>query len=448
MALKNFSTFSTNTIYKKNNYLYLIRGIVSALHIPGHLSKAAVSILTPDLSQIDRLITKDLPQLQNNLSARHSSFDLNSFIQEWTRMTEIRLQREALEAKRLEVSQMMRQLVASKDKGSPSPDIEGIKNDGIKLRTELKELTKTWWDVEEVAVTRALSLPNSLHPNTPVEEDRHVSSFLSPNLEGPDDQTSFEDVKFVSHSPAAFYLKGPAARLELDWMRTFSRDWIDNGYNLISAPDFVRSLIVDGCGLAFNDPSKVLSLASIQDHGNLESGNGLHLVGGSSLPAIVAFLTKNVIKDPYPLRLVSAGRRYNPASVVASLPNDLTTTTQGSSIHLLTAMENCPGAMFQELLSIQERISKQLKELNVHFRVTARCARQLEPWEQYRSSFEFYSSSLKKYVEVANVSIIGNYICRRLSIYGPDKESPGFVSAQALSVPKLLACYLENRKSK
>lgn len=445
MALRNFYTSTTNIIHKKNNYMYLVRGITSALHIPGHLSKAAVSILTPDLSQIDRLITKDLPQLQNNLLARNSSFDLSSFIQEWKRMTELRLQRETLEARRLEVSQMMRNLVNSKAESKSIPDVEKVKKDGIQLRTQLKELTKTWWDVEEVAVTRALSLPNTLHPRTPVKEDRHVSSYLSPNLEGLVDETRFQDVKFVSHSPTAFYLRGLAARLELDWMRSFSRDWIDSGYNLISAPDFVRSLIVDGCGFAFNDPTQVLSLASIQDHGSFESGNGLHLVGGSSLPAIVAFLTKNVIKDPYPLRLVSVGRCYSPAPT-ASLKNDLTNSAQSSSIHLLTTMKNCPESMFQELLYIEERITNQLKQLNVHFRVTTRCARQLEPWEQYRSSFEFYSSSLKKYVEVANVSIIGDYICRRLSIYGPDKESPGFVSAQALSVPKLLACYLENLK--
>lgn len=440
MALRIVST-SHIKIPVKKHLLCIVRGVVSALHIPGHISKAAVSILTPDLSHIEGLITEDVEQLQNNLSARNSSFHLDSFIRQWRQMTALRLQREDLEAKRVEVTQMMKQVVTNATGSNHARNVEEIKKEGIQLRTQLKELTKLWWEIEEIAVTRALSLPNYLHCKTPVEDNTEVYSFNpeKSNLNCLCDCTE-ENIKFVSHSPTAFYLRGTPASLELRWMQTFSKDWIANGYNLISAPDFVRSLVIDGCGLAFNDPKEVLSLANIQDHGSLEKGNGLHLVGGSSLPAMVAFLTKTVIEEPFPLRLISVGRCYQPVTGILGA-NDLTNTVQASSARLLTVMKNCPDALFRELVFIQHQISKQLEQLNVKFRIIATAARNLEPWEQYCSSVEVYSPSSKKFIQVANVSIIGDYICRRLSIYGPHKESPGFVTAQALSVPKLLSCF-------
>ena len=439
MALKIFST------YHKKNYFCIVRSVVSALHIPGHLSKAAVSILTPDLSSIDNLITNDLVQLQKNLSARNSSFHLDSFIQQWNHMRELRLKREQLEIKRMEVTQMMKQVVSSTADSTLPIKIEEVKQEGIKLRTQLKDLTTIWWDVEETAVTRALSLPNSLHSETPIDDSIELYSFILPESNSFRGDSAEQDIKFVGHSPTAFYLRGLCARLELHWIKTFTRDWINKGYNLISPPDFVRSIVVDGCGLDFNNSQEVLSLATIPEHGSLEKGNGFHLVGGSSLPAMVAFLTKNTIQEPFPLRLISTGRTYHPPTISPTNNEDLTNTMQASSMHLLTVMKNCPDAMFQELVCIQETISRQLQKLNIKFRIIAVAARHLEPWEQYRSSIELYSSSSKNFIQVAYVSIIGDYISRRLSIYGPQKESPGFVTAQALSVPKLLSCYLKNQ---
>ena len=84
----------------------------------------------------------------------------------------------------------------------------------------------------------------------------------------------------------------------------------------------------------------------------------------------------------------------------------------------------------------------------IHFRMCTVAACHLERWEQYRSSFQCYSPSTGGYVQVGSVSIVGDYISRRLSIFGPDGAHPaGFVTAQALSVPKLLSCFLESRQT-
>ena len=439
MAFRKLSSTPILVINNQKTLLSQQRGILSALHIPGHLTKAAVSIVTPDLSHIDESISKDLGAIRANLTARNSPFHLESFVEQWNRMKALRSERQSLEIKRTEITQKMRQVESNQSTIGSS--VDEIKQEGIKLRNKLKELAKTWYEVEEIAITRALTLPNQLHPNTPIEDDLTVPSSPTPPASSKPsvEVCSVDDVKFADHSPTSFYLRGKAARLELEWIRMFSKDWIDAGYHPISAPDFVRSLVIDGCGLPFNDSGKVLSLGAFRDHGgNLESGNGLHLVGGASLPAMVAFLTKTEIQEPFPLRLVSAGRCYHPAP--ADSHDDLTRTVQSSSIHLLAAMKNCPQTMYQEVTTIQAKIHDQLERLNVNYRTTALCARHLEPWVQYQSSIEAYSPTFNKFVQVANVTIIGEFISRRLSIYGPGKEWPGFVSSQALSVPKLLAC--------
>ena len=371
-------------------------GIVSALHIPGSTSNAAVSILTPSLDHIATMLKADLDQTKRNLSARGSTFALSSFMEEWNLMNKIRCEREALELQRISVSQSIRQLAAEK-----SVQVQNLKEEGKRLRNQLKDLTPIWWEVEEKAVSHALQLPNKLHEKTPLQNNQLLQFFGSLPENDPLRTKQVVSFESVEHSPTAFYLSGSNAALELNLLRTFNQYWINNGFHPISAPDFVKSLIIDGCGMSFQDPSQVLSLSSFQDHGSLEKGNALHLVGGGSLPATMAFLCKNLIQDPYPLRLVSMGRSYQPTRGDEEPFN----TVQASSIQLLTTMENRSCSMYEECMEMQTKMEEQLKKLNVHFRTNILAAKHLEIWEQYRVSFEMYSSSAGKYVEVASISI-------------------------------------------
>lgn len=394
MAFRNICVAAKQ--FSLNKQLGLsVRHVVSALHIPGHVAQAAVSILTPSLDHVDRMISEEKEATRQNLVARKMvSFPLEAFIDDWQSMKKLRVQRETIEAKRNEVSHRMRQIVSENSKKGTADkktkrssrdqledvivkqglvdkatleEIEALKEEGKTLRSQLKDLMPIWWDMEEKAVTRALSLPNILHPATPLVDDRLVRSFRSPPA--PSSSSSFKEVhsRLQHVSPTAYYLEGDAALLELEWMRSFSQKWIEQGFHLISAPDFVKSLIVDGCALDFNDPDRVMCLAAVQDHGNLESGNGLHLVGGASLPAVVAFLTKNVIQGPYPLRLVSAGRSYQPVKIPEEESSSgLLNTTQASAIQVLTSLESDPQSLSEECSRMEEIMFDSLQQLVPH----------------------------------------------------------------------------------
>jgi seryl-tRNA synthetase len=342
------------------------------------------------------MLKADLDKTKRNLTARGSTFALSSFMEEWNFMNKMRSEREALELQRIRVSQSIKRLAADQ-----SIEVQNLKEEGKRLRSQLKDLTRIFWEIEEKAVCHALRLPNELHEKTPIHNSELFQCYRSLPESNPLQTEQVVSYESVEHSPTAFYMSGSYAALELKLLRIFSQFWIDNGFYSISAPDFVKSVIIDGCGMSFLDPSQVLSLSSVQDLGSLEKGNALHLVGGGSLPATMANLCKNVIRDPYPLRLVSMGRSYQPPRVNEEPFN----TVQASSVQLLTTMENRSCSMYQECMEIQHQMEKQLEKLNVHFRTNILAAKHLETWEQYRVSFETFSSSAGKYVEVASISI-------------------------------------------
>lgn len=253
--------------FLNKNYGSHVRSVVSALHIPGYVAQAAVNIVTPVFDHIEKLTTVEKETIQRSLTARNSSFDLNSFISDWKNMKNLSLQRDAIEARRKEISQQMGDMM--KSEGQPksktatrsrsvteqmesqatSPEhreqMRLLKEEGTRMRTELKELMPHWWAAEEKAITLALSLPNVLHRETPVVDDVVKSYGCLSDLHEPVHPPS-DGIHLVDHSPTAYYLQGEAALLELDWLSTFSQKWVDDGFHLISSPDFVKSVVVDG----------------------------------------------------------------------------------------------------------------------------------------------------------------------------------------------------------
>lgn len=260
----NFSRF-----YINKHFATRVRLVVSALHISGRDENAAVSILTPSLDHIERLISIERETTVNNLKARKFTFDLESFEGIWQRMALVRGQRDVIEEKRLEVGRKMKHLVDGQNMRTKSKksrnhldqvlesiakqdlstevvcnEIEGLREEGKKLRSMLKDLMPILWDTEEVAITQALSLPNVLHKETPLVNDCVLYTFGTCPM---DSETPLsKKVHFLDHSPTSYYLEGSVARQELDWIKCFSQRWKKDGFYPISAPDFAKSIIVDG----------------------------------------------------------------------------------------------------------------------------------------------------------------------------------------------------------
>ena len=78
----------------------------------------------------------------------------------------------------------------------------------------------------------------------------------------------------------------------------FTNILLRNDLEMISNPDFVKSVMVEGCGEDFLDPKASFNLRKYQDFGDRESCSALHLAGGASLAPSLAFFARQLLNNP------------------------------------------------------------------------------------------------------------------------------------------------------
>lgn len=392
--------------------------------------------ITPSSHYVEKLIQTQKHNLQNSLHARKLPQKLETVINDWGSMTNARRTLEELESRKVKLSHTIRQLTST---GNASENhVSKLKEEARNNRNELKEVVKHLKLAEEKAISGFFALPNLLHPKTPLDSNQYSEQRVLSS--GQERQSSYSEKYYDSvfrslHSPASVYLKDGAAEAEADWIDSCARDWSAKGFLKIACPDIVKRTVLFGCGSP-NPPEKLFSLR----HDNEADGPGdeMVLVGGASLYALLAFLMRNVIEDPHPLRLYSIGRRYVPASFELSSHGEVS-SNQDTAIQLLTTTDNCPDVMFDELTSMEATVSHQLTQLEIPFELRPSCAHELYPWEQYSSVIKVPLSRANGHVTIARFSIAGDYISRRLSVFaGPHKIPPGMVAAHVVPIVKHL----------
>ena len=121
-----------------------------------------------------------------------------------------------------------------------------------------------------------------------------------------------------------FFSQHKLALLELQLSRRLSSLALQHNHFPVSAPDFSKSVVLEvsflllslnkyfgvdwllsflptknmlfiinqGCGFPYFDPNSALALRPGGECGDPESGTAMHLVGGASLPALVAYFAR------------------------------------------------------------------------------------------------------------------------------------------------------------
>ena len=147
-------------------------------------------------------------------------------------------------------------------------------------------------------------------------------------------------LEFSNVSHTAVYLKSELAQVELKLCKYFTSKLLDYGLEIFSNPDFIKSVMAEGCGIDFMDPDKIFSLKQYQDFGDRESCNAMHLVGGASLPAFVSYFARQVVQTPsvLPASLFCVGRHYTPVTRVTT---DLVTGGhQSTAVQMFSVSES------------------------------------------------------------------------------------------------------------
>lgn len=413
----------------------------SALFVNGAKATEQFVYVTPNVDVSEQLKHKDV--VQEQLNKRKFHINLNKIDNLWSVYEELKTKKVEYEKKKAEISRELGKLIKTEPDGETTKKLK-IYIDLIK--ENIRKLKVPLWSAEEAAMVEALKLPNNLHPKTPEVN----ATLLYTHLSLPKNRKNHLKIgqeknliKFIKNEN--YYLTGDAAVFELGAKFLFNSILKKNNFIQFSNPDFVKSLIVEGCGKDHTDPDSTFILHH-DEVTNANKDSRLHLTGAASLSSFLAYHTKNVIYPKVlPLKYFTMGRQYIPS---AHKEDSLFHVSQSSVIELFGVTKTASDLdnILKELIEILKNV---YTELGFHFRLSIIPADKLNMWESLRVGVEMYSTSLDSYIEVGNLSLSGDFIPKRLMftfVENKENKFPYLLSGTVLNVPKFLACVLEQDK--
>ncbi|XP_017768621.1 PREDICTED: serine--tRNA synthetase-like protein Slimp [Nicrophorus vespilloides] len=411
----------------------------SALYITGDKAHNNFAVLTPHIDLDERY--NDYEGLQLNIKARGLYIDLDSLERRWSFYLNLLDRKNLLSYTKSEISKEIGKLMEDQEKNKE--ELEKLKVHARILKDEYSTMKEFLYGVEESAALKALELPNVLHEKTPIGEENVIATFFEkPDHESKSHIEIGTEKKLIEHTNNSFvFLMNEAATFEYAIVNYAQSKLLDSSFTQFSNADFSKSVIVEGCGSNYAD---IFSTITLND-GNHFSLNRLHLTGGASHYAFMAYFTKySMMPSQLPLKLFSAGRKYEP--LTKDEPS-LFNLVQQSAIELFSATKCCNVEMDKTFDEVVEKVIDIYKPLGNHFRLVLLPANKIDNYESLRLSIQMFSNSLKTYVEVGNVSICDTYLSKRLLFtYSENKERkfPKVITGNLINVQKLLACHIEN----
>lgn len=419
--------------------------VFSALYIPGSRATTADGVVTPYLDFSKQF--EDVALLEHSVTQRCMNIDVNGIARKWSEWKELEKLRSDLEEKKATLTKAVKTLQKNK---KDKEQVNVLKEHGKKIRNEAKALTQKIWDLEEVAVIGALSLPNNLHESTGTNDKLFFSLSKKPVFSFHpkshiDLGSTSEELEIVDNSPTAYYLKNRLALLELVCNDYFLSTMNNQGFSMMSNSDFVKAAIMEGCGIHSRDRPQ---------HNRLSTGAGhdttpLHLVGGGSLQAFSAYFTKQIIEksDHLPIKVITTGRNYSSSGPSSLTHPGLLGCRQSSVVDGFVLYEDV-GVQEKTLLQdAMVMVTECYLHLGVHFQMVQYSAKKLDVHESAAVGFLMFSPHTGQYHEVARISLCGDYISRRLWTLCRKDKSASFVSMlhiRACHTAHLLALLMEN----
>lgn len=409
----------------------------SALYVTGNKGQNTVSVVVPYLEFEHRI--RDKNELRENIKARKLNFSLDRVQKKWTFHKTIEDTKENLEAAKHHVTSVISELMKLKTEAS-FEEIGRLKFYAKIIKEDLKNVKEYVYCVEENAAIAALSLPNVLHTETP----RNFSQVVYESSNKPTQKSKHhmeiaqsQGLLTVSNK-YCLYLKKQAALFEISNANFWSKSLLGIGFTKLSNPYFCRSVVLEGIGK--NHEFDTLTLETKQD-----DSTRIHLTGGSSLAAFMAYLTRHLINENcLPLQLYTVGKYYSP---LKGEPVSLFNSMQETQISVFIATLDDNNLMNNTFAAVLNIFKNLCNKLSIHFRIVYVSAPHLEIEESLRASIEMFSNSEGKYIEVGKIAIYDSYLSKRLLlVYNKEKERKFCkIVGGSFSVQKMFGCILENK---
>lgn len=450
--MANLGYYLSKKISKSTKTLNNIRSFSSALFIPGNKATENFSYLTPYFDFDERFA--DVEVLKKNIKSRKLNYNIDEMKKSWDFFKNIDNNRKSIEEKRENIAYKMKKHGKNKDQSVEEKKIlEGLFLQGKLLKQDLKSIKESLWELEETIIPKLLKLPNEIDEKTPENDEiilKTVGEILINNKINKNHLEIGKKLGLIEYTnPLHFYLQNEAAYFEIGALSWANKILHDSGMLKIAGADFAKSLVVEAAGLNHEDPYESFhienSLESEKDYSRL------HLIGGASLIAFLAMHTKQLINPKnFPLRYFSSGRQYVP---VVPRPSaiGLFGACQASAVHShIMVQEKSSTEHQEEFEKLVKTVTELYDQLEIPYRIVLRSADQLKTWESLRVSFELWSNYYGNFIETGHISICGNFFSKRLLIayQTPNgRDYPAIISGTVLSVPRLLACLLEQNEN-
>ncbi|XP_067661967.1 serine--tRNA synthetase-like protein Slimp isoform X2 [Haliotis asinina] len=418
------------------------------------------SLVETDLGLERRVAQKK--QLVKNIKLRGMKIDVDTFVEDFRLMKRLENEKHRLEREREEIAKKMAELKKCKVQDKQE-DVrttrELLTSQGKRLKEALKELQRSWWVWEERVMLTALGLPNDIRAQTP-EEDILVLESHGEIRDTPKAKSHLEIVKkndlvrFSNVGPKAYYLLGQLATQEQCLLYSMADQLTNNHFHQLSCPEIFRSLVAEGCGVDYKDKTQIYSLLDKYGHDTSDSlrlDDFMH-IQGTSLLSFAGYLAKTVVQTScLPYRQFAVGRQYIPEGEL-DLPG-LFGVTQSMKTVILSA---CPDRVscVTEFNKITALVWKLYHKLDLAMRLVVIPSRELLLCESLRVEIQMWAPGVRKYIKLAHVSCIDDYVARRLMCYHSNSQTDykqfqhlQMVYGEVLDVTRLLGVMLEQKPS-
>lgn len=305
----------------------------------------------------------------------------------------------------------------------------------------LKPMVECHQELRALVFKEYLSIPNDLHEQTPkdcnemVIYSKEISSSPRSNhlIVG-------KNLNVLNYFNSSFYfLLNQAALLEFAAINFFMKNLQNIKFMPFVNPDFCNNFILNST-----------SDRKLQHFFNLDVEE-FSLVGGASFSSFCAYrIAQSVHMKFLPERFVTYGRQYVPQTKYRT-EDGLYSVFQRSNVHLSIGTES-EEQMNEEFERTLNHLKLLYETLEVDFKIVHQPASTLLQGESLRASIQLYSAHMKEYVEVAYLSLYGDFVSKRLLMLCHNKQSKhkfvNLIDGVAVSFPTLLAHLLERSGDK
>ena len=324
----------------------------SALFVSGKAGTKQFAVFKPKVDL--NWVRENSSTLEAVLKYRNSSVSVSSLMEDLDAYLKIKEQV-------IEISSSIDELQQEiSERKKAKLNIQDVLTSFKPLKKQLTSLRDAMWVLEEDVVMDYLKLQNCDEKSILREK---VYYSMKKGYDTSDNMTRTHKelcelnnlAEFSSVSHSAYYLKNKLAHIELELTRYFTNTLLMKDFEIISNPDFVKSVMVEGCGEDFLEPEACFNLRQYQDFGDRGSGNAMHLAGGASLAPAVAYFARQLLNNPgvLPVSVFCVGRHYRPL-----------TSDHGDPGHRQTDLVTCHQSQ------VSHRINKTIeKDLNNKFRL-------------------------------------------------------------------------------